>query len=91
MGTPPPPFVNSRYASRLVSPQTADMMLAGVAQTPPDVNCRLVLRDGTGVSIVWVVCHDALELRVSDGRHGCHDDGRERGEVPLYLAKPSVN
>ena len=35
MGTPSPPFINSRYASELVSPQTAEMMLAGVALTSP--------------------------------------------------------
>ena len=91
MGTPSPPFVNSRYASGLVYPQTAEMMLAGVARTPPDVNRCLVLEDGTWVSIVGVVRHDAVEFRVCDGRHGRHDYGRKWGEVPLYLAKPSIN
>ena len=67
------------------------MMLAGVAQTPPDVNRRLVLEDGTGVSIVGVVSHDAVEFRVRDGRHGFHDDKKEWGEVPLYLAKPLID
>ena len=88
MGNPYPPFVNSRYASGLVFPQTAEMMLAGVARTPPDVNQSLVLEDGTWVSIVGVVRHDAVEFRVCDGRHGCNDDGREWGEVPLYLSNP---
>ena len=69
MGTPPPPFVNSRYVFGLVSPQTAEMMLAGVTRTPPNVNRRLVLEYGTGVSIVGVVCHDAVELRVQEGQH----------------------
>ena len=35
MGTLFPPLVNSRYESGLMSPQTVEMMLAGVAQTPP--------------------------------------------------------
>ena len=55
-----------------------------------DVDWNLVLEDGGGVHTVGVVCHDAIELRVRDGRHGCHDDGREWVEVPLYLAQPSL-
>ena len=52
-----------------------------------DVNRRLVIIHRTRVAIVWVVRHDAVELRVSDRRDGCHDNGRDRGEVPpLYLA-----
>ena len=91
MGNPSPPFINSRYASGLVYPQTAEMMLAGVARTPPDVNRCLVLEDGTWVFIVGVVRHNTVEFRVQDGRHGCHDDRREWGEVPLYFATPSIN
>ena len=83
MGTPSPPLINSRYASGLESQQTDETMLAGVARTPPDGNRRLVLKNSTWVTIVWVVCHDAVEFCVGDGRHGCHDDGRERAEVPL--------
>ena len=67
------------------------MMLAGMAQTPPDVNRHLVLEDGTGVSIVGVVRHDAVEFHVRYWQHRCHDDGREWGEVPLYLSKPLIN
>ena len=66
----------------------AYMMLAGMAQTPPDVKRRLVLEDGTGVSIVGVIRHDAVELRLRYGQHSCHEDGRKWGEVPLYLAQP---
>ena len=52
---------------------------------------RLVLEYGGGVTIVGLVRHGAVELRVRDGRHGSHEDGREWGEVPLYLAQPLVN
>ena len=91
MGTPSPPLVNSSYASRLEYPQTAETMLASVVRTPPDGNRRLVLVNCTWISIVWVVRHDAVEFSVGDGRHVCHDDGRERGEVPLYVEKPLLN
>ena len=76
MGTPSPPLVISRYASGLESPQMAKTMLVGVARTNPDGNRRLVLVNLAWISIVWVVCHDAVEFRVCDRQHGCHDDGR---------------
>ena len=51
-------------------------------------NRRLVFVDGAQVSLMRVVRHDAVELRVGDGRDGRHDDGRERVEVPpLYLTR----
>ena len=90
IGTPSPPLVNSRYPSGLMSPQTVEMMLAGVARTPPMWTGVLSSNMAVGSPSWGVVRHNVVELCIRDGRHGCHDDGREWGKVPLYLAQPSV-
>ena len=56
-----------------------------------DGNRRLVFVDGARVSLVRVVRHDAVVIRIRDGRNDRYDNGRERGEVPpLYLERPWI-
>ena len=69
MGTPSPPLVNSRYASRLESPQTAETMLAVVTNDPHDGDPSAIFEDETPVpvggvqatpaNIVSAVCRDS--------------------------------
>ena len=68
MGTPSPPLVNSRYASRLESPQTAETMLAVVTNDPHNGDPTAIFEDEmpvhvggvweTPASIISTVCGD---------------------------------